>query len=153
MPDQQRNDRSTGTAAEPSSRPVRYPAGYTVGVLDSPEEVGCVLEALSGPFLDSEIEVISGSKEAGRLRAGTGRTGFADTALRFLNSLGIANDEMETKARYERALEEGLFMVEVLTPTEERKELAVRALRACGGHFVNYFGALAREEIVPWGPE
>jgi hypothetical protein len=37
---------------------------------------------------------------------------------------------------------------------DERKSVAVRVLREHGGHFINYYGRLATEEIDRWrGPE
>lgn len=149
MPASNRNDPPTQTASGPSSGP-RYPEGHTLGVLDSPEQVRCAVAALAGRFLEPEIEILAGGDQAERLRETTGRTGLMDKALRFLQGLGMWNDELEVKARYEQALEEGRYIVEVSTPTDERKQLASRVLQDCGGHFINYFGTLAREELVPW---
>ena len=141
---------STRDATERDTDPIRYPLNHVVGLMDTPEQVRCALDTLTGPFLESEIKVVcGGEQEADRLRATTGRTGLLDHVLRIAQSIGITNDELEVKDRYEQALREGHVMVHVLAPTDERKERAAQGLRDCGGHFINFFGRFTREEIAP----
>jgi hypothetical protein len=67
----------------------------------------CAIDALSGPFLESEIEVSCGQAAAQHLRESTGRTGLLDKIFRVGQSLGLTNDEMEVKGAYEKALRDG----------------------------------------------
>ena len=107
------------------------------------------LEALStGGFLASEVTDACGEREADRLRASSGRTGLLGHVLRVAEQIGIPNDELETKERYEQALRDGQVVLMVLAPTEERKMRAADLLRAHSGHFINFLGRFTREEIA-----
>lgn len=66
-----------------------YPENTLLGVLDTPEQVRCALEAPSG------------------------RTVLLDKALRVVQSFDMWNDELEVKAQYEEALREGHIVVRV----------------------------------------
>lgn len=134
----------------PHADPLTYPENALLGVLDTPEQVKCALDALSGPFLETEVEVLCGEGQADRLRTATGRTGLLDKALRVVQSFGMWNDELEAKAQYEKALRDGHLVVLVEAQSDERKQLAIEALKGCGGHFINYFGKFTRERIAPW---
>lgn len=142
--------KQTQDAADRSSDPVEYPVDYLLGVMNTPAQAQCAIDALSGPFLESEIEVSCGPTAAQRLRESTGRTGLLDKVIRVGQSLGLTNDEMEVKGAYEKALRDGHVVVRVHAPTDDRKALAVRVLQDCGGHFINYFGKFTRERIAPW---
>jgi hypothetical protein len=122
-------------------RPVRYPENRTVGVLESADTLADAVEALTtGGFLTSEVAVQCGPAAAERLRSSTGRTGYANLAMRLVESIGLPNDELQIKSKYADAIDEGRFLVSVLTPTEERQQLAARLLREHGGSSVRYFG-------------
>jgi hypothetical protein len=149
MPKSHADDESPGRNT-PHAGPLTYPENALLGVLDTPEQVRCALDALSGPFLEAEIEVLCGEGQADRFRAASGRTGLLDKVLRVVQSLGMWNDELEAKAQYEKALRDGHIVVLVEAQSDDRKQLAVEALRGCGGHFINYFGKFTRERIAPW---
>lgn len=149
MPKSHADDESPGGSTPDAGSPT-YPENALLGVLDTPEQVRCALDALSGPFLEAEIEVLCGEGQADRLRATTGRTGLLDQALRVVQGLGMWNDELEVKAQYEQALRDGHIVVLVEAQSDDRKQLAVDALKGCGGHFINYFGKFTRERIAPW---
>ena len=84
---------------------MRYPMHHVVGVLDTEQQVVDALRVLTGGgFLESEITIGCGTDMADRLRATTGRSGFAAQAIRFAHPLGMVNEEGEAKARYERAM-------------------------------------------------
>jgi hypothetical protein len=149
MPKSHADDKSPGRSTPHAGQPT-YPEHALLGVLDTPEQVKCALDALSGPFLETEIEFLCGEAQADRLRTTTGRTGLLDKALRVVQSLGMWNDELEVKAQYEKALRDGHIVVLVEAQSDDRKQLAVEALKGCGGHFINYFGKFTRERIAPW---
>ena len=55
---------------------------------------------------------------------------------------------------YVAALRDGRTVVSVPVSGDARREQARRALAGSGAHFVNFFGRLATEDMVPWrGPE
>jgi hypothetical protein len=129
--------------------PIEYPINRVVGILDTPSQTTCAVDGLvGGGFLESEVAVGHGPEPAERLASGTGRQGFQDWFIRFTERLGHRNAEMEMRDRYEQALRDGLTVIGVLAPTEERKDLAVQILRDCGAHFINFFGRFNVEQIV-----
>ena len=129
MPMPQPDEKKRQDATDQRSEPVEYPVDYLLSVMDTPAQVKCAIDALTGPFLESEIGVSCGQAAAQRLRESTGRTGLLDKIMRMGQSLGLTNDEMEVKGAYEKALRDGHVVVRVHAPTDDRKELAVRALR------------------------
>jgi hypothetical protein len=138
-----------GDGVQQASGPVQYPTNSVLAVLDTPDQSSCALDALlGGGFLESEIKLGRGSDAADRLDAATGRRGFQDWLIRLFETVGVTNAEIETKDHYEQALRDGHTVIVVLTPTDERKDLAARLIRDCGGRFINYCGHLSIERIT-----
>jgi hypothetical protein len=137
-------------SADRSVQPMHYPENHVVGVVDTPEQLWSAAKALTGGgFLASELAVSCGTSAADALEATTGRTGLADLAIRVAEKLGIENDEMAVKERYEQALRDGRFVVAVSAPTDERKALAAKILQEHGGHFVNFLGRYTMVRMHP----
>jgi hypothetical protein len=133
-----------------TSEPFRYPQDHVAAIVDSPEQLTDALGTLTGGgFLESEITVLAGPKEAERLDASTGRTGLMHHVLRVADRLGMLHKEMEVKERYEQALRDDGHVVLVLAPTEDRKRLAADVLRHAGGYFVKFFGRFTIEVLAP----
>jgi len=146
-----RTDRDAAqTSAGKSAELVRYPENHLLGVVDAPEQLSTTLAALTDAgFRDSEVSVACGTAAADALDASTGRTGLANLAIRIAERIGIANDEMAVKDRYEQALRDGRFVVSVLAPTDERRELAATVLHDHSGHFINHLGRRTIEVLYP----
>jgi hypothetical protein len=132
---------SESATAHGTSQPIRYPTNHVLAVIDEPEQLRSALAALeTSGFMESELGVRCGEGVADALAATSGRTGLSDLAMRFSDWIGLTNDEMEIRHRYEAALREGAFVVSVAAPTDERKDAAARILREHGAHFVNFLG-------------
>ena len=137
---------------EQSLDSMRYPTNHVVGVLDTEQQADDALHALTrGGFLESEITVGCGTELADRLRATTGRAGFAAHAIRFAEALGMVTEEGEAKARYERAMRSGHYVIAIMAPTAERKERASEILASHGGSDIGYFGRFTIERMRPHG--
>lgn len=135
-----------------AQEPVRYPTSHVLGIVDTREQVTQLVSALrSGGFLESEIDYRTGAQEADDLHASPGRTRLAGLVLRAAERIGAADEELETKHRYERAMRDNHYVVAVATPTDERKERASQLLRAHGAYTVTFFGKHTIEYIVPPG--
>ena len=148
MPESPSERDVTQHASEEERGPIEYPTDHVVGVLDTPEQTNCALDALlGGGFLESEIDIGRGTVEADRVEAGTGRRGLQDWWIRLFQSVGLRNAETEIKDRYEQALRDGHTIIAVLAPTDERKDLATQMIQECGGHFINFFGHLNIQRI------
>jgi hypothetical protein len=136
----------------PAHEPVVYPTNHVLGIVDTREQANALVAALAGSgFLGSEVEAKTGVQDADDLRASPGRSGLAGLLLRFAERIGAADEELETKHRYEQAMREDRFVVAVATPTDERKELASQLFRKHGAHSVTFFGKHTLEYIVPPG--
>ncbi|MEA2578505.1 MAG: hypothetical protein QOD78_2093, partial [Chloroflexota bacterium] len=62
-------------------------------------------------------------------------------------------DQLVDMAIYEQAVREGQVVV-MVKARGPRKAAAIRVLREHGGHFINYYGRFATEEVERWrGPE
>jgi rhodanese-related sulfurtransferase len=62
-------------------------------------------------------------------------------------------DQLVDMAIYEQAVREGQLVV-MVKARGQRKAAAIRVLREHGGHFMNYYGRFATEEVERWhGPE
>lgn len=118
-----------------------YPEGRVVAIVETPENLWDAEEALvTSGFLESEIDVAYGEAAAEKFSAGTGRKGIANIAMRLVARIGLPNDEMAMRHRYEEALRDGQFVVAVVTPTNDRKVLASQLIHDHGGSFIHYFG-------------
>jgi hypothetical protein len=130
--------------------PVRYPMNSVIGVVDTAEQLdGLVSALLAGGFMQSELEVATGSATADAVHASTGRTGLAWLAIRIADKLGAQDEEMEFKQHYEQAMRDSRFIVMVKAPSEERKLRATELLRAHGAHAVSFHGRFTIEGLMP----
>ena len=63
-------------------------------------------------------------------------------------------DQLVDFATYERALRDGRAVIMVHVHGDAPKKQALDALKSRGGHFMNYYGRFATEELGLWrGPE
>lgn len=135
-----------------AQEPVRYPTNHVLGIVDTREQARELASALeTGGFLGSEIEYRSGTQDADDLHASPGRTGLAGLVLRAAERIGAADEELETKHRYEQAMRDNRYVIAVATPTDERKVLASQLFRAHGADTITFFGKHTIEYIVPPG--
>ena len=133
-----------GTSADRT----RYPENHVVAVLDTNAQVTDAIAALtSGGFMDSEIQYGTGATAADELGASTGHTGLAALLIRLAEHVGVVDEEMEMKHRYEQAMRDDKFVVSVAAPTDERKQRATELLRAHGAHAIAYYGKRTIEFI------
>lgn len=126
-------------AASPQGEIPYPPQRLVAAVLGSAEEVGALAKALADAGVpDSDIVVAHGAAAAERMR-GTGRTGWTHLAARFTERLGIPNDEIALRNRYEAALKDGAFVVTALAPDDARKTLVAQLMGEHGGTLVHFF--------------
>ena len=134
----------------PTTGELQYPSDHVLGVLDEAAQLTATTQALrGGGFTESEVSVMCGRAQADRLGESTGRGGLAGLAIRIAERLGIENDEMKLKTRYEDAMRDGHFVVAVAAATDERKSRAAELLREHGAHTVASFGRFTITGVVP----
>ena len=84
---------------------------------------------------------------------GTGAVNGVVARLRRLVSFTLM-DQLVDMAIYEQAVREGQAVLMVKPRDDARKAAAIATLREHRGHFINYYGRFATEEIERWqGPE
>jgi hypothetical protein len=121
---------------------------HLLAVIDTADQVCSAVEALTqGGFLESEIAIRTGVENADRMKESTGRGGLTGLAMRIASSLGLENEETETKDRYERQMRDGRYVVRVATPTDERKDVALQILNRHGAHDATYMGRFTIERL------
>ena len=101
---------------------------------------------------DRDISILRGDDGSRRLD-GTGARHGAGGRTRRLVSFTLM-DQLTDMAWYEAAVRDGGAVLMVRARGDEVRAAAIAALRANGGHFLNYYGRFATEEIDRWhGPE
>lgn len=131
---------------------IGYPTDSLVAVLRDAESAAAAAAALRAAGIpDGDISILRGEEGADRLD-GTGAVNGVIARLRRLVSFTLM-DQLVDMAIYEQAVREGQVVVMVKC-RGQRKTAAIAALREHGGHFINYYGRFATEEIERWrGPE
>ena len=132
---------------------IGYPTGRLLAVIDEPAAAATAIEELiADGVARDDVLLLTGPDGAARLD-GTGAVhGIRARILRIIQF--VMMDQLPDFASYEAAAREGRAVVVVRVPDEARRRAAVRTLERAGGHFINYFGRLATEEISRWrGPE
>lgn len=132
---------------------IGYPTGRLLAVIDDPGAAAAALdELIAAGAAPDDVQLLTGPEGASRLD-GTGAVhGIRARILRLVQF--VMMDQLPDFASYEAAAREGRAVVVVRVPDEARRRVTVRTLERAGGHFMNYFGRLATEEISRWrGPE
>ncbi|HEU0236137.1 MAG TPA: hypothetical protein VFR14_06805 [Candidatus Limnocylindrales bacterium] len=132
---------------------IGYPTGRLLAVIDDPAVAAAAIDELvAAGVAPDDVQLLTGPDGASRLD-GTGAVhGIRARILRLVQF--VMMDQLPDFASYEAAAREGRAVVVVRVPDAARRRAAVGTLERAGGHFMNYFGRLATEEISRWrGPE
>ena len=124
-----------------------------MAVIDDPTAAAAALAELrAGGIPTQALEILRGAEGADRVD-GTGDIGGGlDRARRWFDFTLM--DQSVDFANYEFALRDGRAVVMVRVQGDGPKAAAVAILRRHGGHFINYYGRFATEELDLWrGPE
>ena len=132
---------------------IGYPTDSLMAVLPGAESAAAAAAAMRATGIrDRAITILRGEEGADRLD-GTGAVNGVIARLRRMVSFTLM-DQLVDMATYEQAVREGQVVVMVQPRDEARKAAAIPILREQGGHFINYYGRFATEEIERWrGPE
>ena len=132
----------------PTSRFIGYPTDSLIAVLPDPESAAAAAAALRAAGIqDRDITILRGPEGADRLD-GTGAVNGVIARLRRLVSFTLM-DQLVDMAIYEQAVRDGQVVV-MVKARRSRKAVAIDAMRQHGGHFINYYGRFATEEIERW---
>ena len=139
--------------ADTSDRFIAYPDRAVVAVIDDPDGAEAAAGDLRGAGFDADaITLLQGPEGADRID-GMGRAHGVGSRLRRLLAFTVM-DQLPDFVLYERALRDGRSVLIVRAPKDEDKRRAHAILHTHGGHFTNYYGRFATEELDLWrGPE
>ena len=136
-----------------TSRFIGYPTDSLLAVLPDAEHAATAAAALKAAGIpDRDITVLRGDEGASRFDP-TGAMHGLFTRLRRIVSFTVM-DQLPDMAWYDAAIRAGQAVVMVRVRGDDRKTQAIGILRELGGHFINFYGRFATEEVVRWqGPE
>lgn len=122
-----------------------------MAVIDEPAAAQGALERLRAVCgADNAVALVG--EEGVRHLDRTGKRGGARTRIARLMAYIFADQSVDL-AVYEAALHDGRAVVAVRARGAD-KDAALRCLLDAGAHFVNWYGPMATEDIVPWrGPQ
>jgi predicted O-methyltransferase YrrM len=137
----------------PTRRAIRYPTNRLLAVVDDPTEAAAASAELAAAGVATrDLEILRGDEGADRMD-GTGEVSGWLGRLRRAFDFTLM-DQLVDFAVYERALRDGRAVVMVHVHGDAPKVAAQRILKSHGGHFINYYGRFATEELDMWrGPE
>ena len=136
-----------------ADRFIAYPERAVLAVIDEPGAAEAAARDLREAGFDpAAITVLAGAAGAARID-GMGRANGLGARVRRLLAFTVM-DQLPDFVLYERALRDGRSVLMVQAPADADKRRAHAILRAHGGHFANYYGRFATEELDLWrGPE
>jgi len=135
------------------SRLIGYPTDSLLAVVPDAETAARAAAALKAVGVrDRDITILRGDESASRFDP-TGAVHGLIARLRRIVSFTVM-DQLPDMAWYDAAIRAIQVVVMARIRGDDLKAEAVRILREHGGHFINYYGRFATEEIVRWqGPE
>lgn len=137
----------------PANTFIRYPSRQVLAVIDDDAPADeAVADLREAGFADDAITVLRGPADADRMDGLGSAHGFRGRVRRL--AAFTVMDQLPDFVLYEHSLREGRTVLAVDTRTEADKHRVHEVLRAHGGHFTNYYGRFATEELDLWrGPE
>ena len=132
---------------------IGYPTDRLLAAFRDPMEAAAAAAAVTATGIPTrDVTVLRGEEGARRLD-GTGAAHGVVGRTRRVVSFTLM-DQLPDLAWYEAAVREDGAVLMVRVRGDERKAAVLAAVTAAGGHFVNYYGRFATEELVRWrGPE
>src|SRR3954464_10951260 len=138
------------TERMPTKRSLTYPTDHLLAVFDDAGDAAAAAADLGrAGFATAAATILRGGEGVERLEPSTGQTG---RWTRFLRSVQyVTMDQMPDFPAYVAALRDGRAIVAVHVPGgRDGRAKARDVLEQHRGHFMNFFGRYATEELVPW---
>jgi len=132
---------------------IGYPFDRMLAAFHDPVQAAAAAAAVRATGIrDRDITILRGTEGALRLDGSGAAHGLIARLRRAVDFTMM--DQLVDFAHYEDAVKAGGATLMVKVRGDGPKSAVVRALEANGGHFINYYGRFATEEISRWhGPE
>jgi hypothetical protein len=128
---------------------IPYPTNKVVGIIDDAGDAQAALRGLKAAgFAADQIQVLTGKEGAHRLDVKGDEHGPLARIVRSTQAL-FSDDEIEDAARYEQELLIGHFGIGIKAQYQEDRDNARQILKAHRGHFINFYGRWAIENLDP----
>jgi hypothetical protein len=132
-----------------AKRAIGYPTNRLLAVIDdSTDAVAAMAELGASGIATRDLDILRGDEGADRMD-GTGEVSGWLGRLRRAFDFTLM-DQLVDFAVYERALRDGRAVVMVHVHGDAPKAAAHAILKRHGGHFINYYGRFATEELDMW---
>ncbi len=137
----------------PSKPFIGYPSRQVLTVIDDGRVAEAAITDLTTAGVSSDAIIrLYGPESADRMDGMGGVRGLRGR-LRRLTEFTVM-DQLPDFVLYEQALRDGRTVLAVGAKSDAEKKRAHEILRKHGGHFTNYYGRFATEELDLWrGPE
>jgi hypothetical protein len=132
---------------------IGYPTGHLLAAFRDPTQAASAAAGMGALGIpDGDVSILRGEEGARRLDGTGAAHGVAGRTRRVVSFTLM--DQLPDMAYYERAVRDGGAVVMLRPRGDARKAAALALLRATGGHFINYYGRFATEELERWrGPD
>jgi hypothetical protein len=132
---------------------IGYPFDRMLAAFEDPQAAAAAAALLRASGIhDRDLTILRGDEGAARLD-GSGAANGRIARLRRVISFTMM-DQLPDFAWYEQVVRDGGAVVMVKARGEAKGRAVLDALRSLGGHFINFYGRFATEELEPWhGPE
>jgi hypothetical protein len=127
---------------------IRYPRDRIIAVVDTRQHLRAMLVSLLQPGVQNEDIATLDARDTDRMRATTGHAAPVSWFVRLAQRLGLKDDELEVKERYEEELRAGRLTVAVRATDSSLRARVIRILQPNGGHFIHSFGRYTIERVT-----
>ena len=132
---------------------IAYPTNRVVGTISEGDKTEQAMEALVKAGFDrGDIEVLHGSQDVRRLDPSGDEHGIFAKLQRTLVR-GAVGSELKHLTHHVGDLQAGRFVVMVLAPERQNRDVAADILHAHGAEFVGFYGRWAYESLPEEPPE
>lgn len=122
------------------------PANHIFAIVPDSDEATGIVETLNqNGFSADEIGILTGTEDAEKLDAATGKKGFFAKML--TSGVDMGDRDTDYFERYRKALLDGRTVVGVVAKSDEMRDNARQILKAHGGRFITFFGQFVTEVL------
>jgi predicted SnoaL-like aldol condensation-catalyzing enzyme len=127
---------------------IRYPTNRVVGTIIDAQDARAALDSLlSAGFQSEDIDLLHGEKDLHRLDPTGAEHGFLAQFQRTLIRTAGPAEEFKYLSRHVDDVREGRFVIMVLAPEREKRDLAADVLNSHRAEFVGFYGRWAFQSM------
>jgi hypothetical protein len=128
---------------------IPYPTNRVVGIIDDVGDAQAALRDLkTAGFTAAQVRVLTGKEGAHRIDVKGDKHASLAHIVRSTQKL-LGDEEIQDAARYEQELLAGHFGISVAAHDEEDRNKVRQILKSHHGHFINFYGRWATQNMDP----